>query len=794
MKSANGVLSVKSLVLAILSVLPLAAIAQGDDDVSVLTKPTNFVELGLGNVPNESYGFGQYNGLGKSGIFGIGGLNVQGGDAYGQGLGTRRWSIAGTNLGTDIRAAEASIRDQGHWLLGLNFVQQHHDIADFWTPMQGSMGGNIFTLPQGFGTVSTARPSTAIPYGTQTLTPTQVGYFHKVNVHTNRYNTGVTLGYNFNRQWDVRLDWNHIEQSGAKLISSGTDGNNKAVGATLAGYSTGREAIQMLMNPTDYTTDNFNLALNWAGAKAFFTAGYYGSRFVDNYSSVSFSNPYNSGKAPNGSLLGAPFPVDALSTPPSNDFNQVNFSGGYNLTPTTHLVGSYSYGRSTQNAGYVNQDQMQPDGLPVNSLHGKVIITHADLKLSNQTTRDLGLSAGINYNEHDNRTPAHIYSFFDLGTGPTTSISIPLSYRTTEGTLGADYRITSAQRLHFGYEYKETKRWCNSVLPVDPATGLPVGADVSATNAGYYQAVSVLACVAVPKAEENKFVLNYRANASDALDLSAGYTYSDRSSTVNPAFYSPLQGNSEGFENYNYQAFFDGSRREQLLKFGANFQATDKLNLSMDLRGTKDEYYDSVMGVQQGKSSSASLEAAYQISEATSASVYADWQYRSRDMVSASGRNSVGTAGLTGWSNNLIDKGSAFGANLKRSGLMHGKLDLKADVSYSLDKTHYNTQSYATTAIPGVTCVTTPGNSGYNCGATPNITSELLRASLTASYHIDRRSAVTVGYFYQKLNSNDYYYNYYQLGFTGTTTMPTNQPSPSYTENVVFVIYRYSFM
>ena len=97
MKSVNGVLSVKSLVLAILSVLPLVGFAQSDDDVSTLTKPTNFVELGLGNVPNDSYGFGQYNGLGRSGIFGIGGLSVQGGDAYGQGLGTRRWSIAGTS-------------------------------------------------------------------------------------------------------------------------------------------------------------------------------------------------------------------------------------------------------------------------------------------------------------------------------------------------------------------------------------------------------------------------------------------------------------------------------------------------------------------------------------------------------------------------------------------------------------------------------------------------------------------------------------------------------------------------
>lgn len=793
MKSVNGVLSVKTLVLAILSVLPLVAFAQSDDDVSILTKPTNYVELGMGNVSSDSYGFGQYNGLGKSGIFGIGALNIQGGDAYGQGLGTRRWSIAAENLGTDIRSVDATIRDQGHWMFGLDFAQQHHNIADFWTPLQGSMGGNAFTMPEAFGTVNTSRPSTAIPYGTQLLTPTQVGYFHKVNVHTDRYNTGVTFGYNFNPQWNVKLDWKHIEQSGAKLISSGTDANNTSAGATLAGYGTGGERIQMLMNPTDYTTDNIDFAVNWAGAKAFFTAGYYGSRFVDNYSSVSFPNPFDTGSSPTGSLLGAPYPVDALSTPPSNDFNQVNFSGGYNVTPTTHMVGGYSYGRNTQNAGFVNQDQMVPGGLPGNSLHGKVITTHADLKLTNQTTKDLNLSAGINYNEHDNQTPAYTYEFLNLGGDPQTSFSIPLSYKTTQGKLDADYRITSSQRLHFGYEYQDKKRWCNTAVPVDPVTGIPVGAEVSATNTGYFQAVAVLACVAVPKEELNKFDVNYRANATDALNFNAGYSYSDRSSTVNPAFYSPLQANSEGFENYNYQAFFDGSRRQQMLKAGVNYQATDKLNLSMDMRGTKDEYYDSVMGVQQGKSSSVNLDATYQISEKTSASVYANWQYRSRDMVSASGRNSVGTAGLRGWSNNLMDKGSAFGANLQHSGLMHGKLDLKAEAFYSMDKTRYNTQSYTTAAISGVACATTPGNSGYNCGSTPNVTSELLRASLTANYHIDRRSSVTLGYYFQKLNSNDYYYNYYQLGSTGTTTMPTNQLSPSYTENVVFAAYRYSF-
>lgn len=786
MKSVNGVLSVKSLVLAILAVLPLVAFAQSDDDVSILTRPTNFVEFGIGNVPNSSYNFGQYNGLGKSGLFGIGSLNIQGGDAYGQGLGTRRWSIAGTNLGTDNRAVEASIRDQGQWMVGLNFAQQHHDIADFWTPLQGDMGSNAFTLPAAFGTVSTARPTTALPYGTQTLTPSQVATFHKVNVHTDRYNTGVTVGYNLNRQWDVQLEWNHIEQTGAKQISSGTDENNLPSGATLAGYGTAGEAIQMLMNPTNYTTDNVNVALNWAGPKAFFTATYYGSHFVDNNSIVSFPNPFNTGKSPNGSLLGALYPVDALSTPPSNDFNQVNFTGGYNLTPTTHLVGGYSYGRNTQNMGYVNQDQMLSGGLPVNSLNGKVIMTHADLKLTNQTTKDLTLSAGVNYNKHDNKTSSYTYSFFNLGGEEQASVNTPLSYSTTHGTLGADYRIDSNQRIRLGYEYERTRRWCNNAL-ANQTQG-----DVSGTNAGYYTTAS---CVQIPTNEENKFVVNYRLTANDDVNFNAGYSYSDRNATVNSSFYNPMQMrfDTAGFENFGYRAYFDASRTQHLFKAGVNWQATQKLNISLDGRGTRDDYNDSPLGVQQGKSSSANLDAAYQVSEKTSASVYANWQYRSRDMVTASGRNAVSTVGLKGFSNDLADRGSAFGFDVKHDGLMHGKIDLKADVSYSLDTTHYNTQSFATAAIPGVVCATVPGNAGYNCGSTPNVRSELMRAVLTANYRIDNRSALTVGYIFEKLNSNDYYYNYYQLGSTGTTTMPTNQLNPSYTENIVFVTYRYTF-
>ncbi|HUW53715.1 MAG TPA: MtrB/PioB family decaheme-associated outer membrane protein [Rhodanobacter sp.] len=780
MKSVNGVLSVKSLALAIMAVLPLVAFAQ-DDDVSILTRPTNFIEVGGVYADQNSAEFGQYNGLNKSRAYLLGNFSVRGGDAYGQGTGTNLWSIEGTDLGTTSRSLDATIRNQGKWMFGVSYDQLHHNIGDgdtYETPLQGSMGGNVFTMPAGFGVVSTGRPTVPAAYGTQVLTPAQQAFFHRVNVHSDRDNSGFTFGYNFNPQWNVQFNWNHVEQSGAKLIAAATDKNNTSDGFALAGYSLGGESIQIIMNPTDYTTDNMDLALNWAGAKAFFTVGYFGSRFRDNNQSVSFPNPYTGSNVVNGTTLNGAYPVDALSTMPNNNFNQANLSGGYSLTPTTKLVGGYSYGRNTQNAGYINQDQMVPGGLPVNSLRGRVIITHYDLKLTNQTTKDLSLSIGGNYNKRDNKTPSYTYDFFNLGGDEQTVVNIPLSYSTTKGALAADYRISGNQHLHAAYEYEKTSRWCNNAL-ANNAQG-----ELSATNAGYYTTAS---CVQVPRNEENKFVVNYRLNASDDLNFNAGYAYANRNATVNSSFYNPMQGNSEGFEDFGYRAFFDASRREHMLKAGANWQATQKLSFSLDGRGTYDDYNDSPLGVQQGHSASLNFDSTYAFSDKATVSAYASWQRRTRGLLSASGRNAVAPLPNT-WTNDLTDKGTTVGFTAKRSGLMAGKLQLTADLSYSLDKTDYYTALNYTNA----SC-TAPSNGGYNCGPVPEIRSALSRAKLTANYAIDMKSTIAFGYIYEKLNSNDYLYNYYQLGFTGTTTIPTNQKSPSYTENVLFVAYRYSF-
>ena len=61
---------------------------------------------------------------------------------------------------------------------------------------------------------------------------------------------------------------------------------------------------------------------------------------------------------------------------------------------------------------------------------------------------------------------------------------------------------------------------------------------------------------------------------------------------------------------------------------------------------------------------------------------------------------------------------------------------------------------------------------------------------LQGTYKIDKTQSVALQYMFQHLSSNDYYYNGYQLGYTPTSVMPSQQQSPNYNVNVIMLMYR----
>ena len=806
--------------LMVLLAMPLTSYAE-DEEVAALTHPTSSAEIGAEYVSRDSAKFGEYNGLNKKGADLIGNFNVRGGDAYNShdgGDGTHRWEFKGADLGTTSRAVSGNLSNQGKWSFGIGYDELRHNTADtYQTPYLGSMGGNNFSLPANFGVISTtAKPTIppGSPYsagvapgtafltapGSNVLTAAQLAAFNTKDVYNDRDNASFNAKYLFDTHWDVKFDYNHLVQSGAKLMGVADDQINGV--STIALEPAGQTPV-VIMNPTNYTTDTFNLGLNWKDDRAHVSASYYGSMFRDGYNSVSFDNPFQ--KAAPGTAGISPNLQDTMSTMPSNDFHQLNLIGGYDFTSATKLAGGLSYGRNTQNDTYSNSGLMAVGGLPQNSLNGLVVTTHADMKLTNQTTKDLLLSAGLKYNERDNQTASNSYTFYTINESPLNtaapalpgiSVNAPMSNRKTQLELAGDYRIDKDQKLRLSYEHEQIKRWCDNAA----ANNMQGTTNVAYNGPWTY---SVATCAQVPNSKEDKLAANYKLKVSDDVNFSAGYGYSDRKADISPSFYNPMQAlgggaNGEGFEVAGFVAYFDASRKEQLLKSGVNWQASEKLSVALNGRYTDDKY-DSTYGVQKGDSWSLNLDSTYSYSENSSLSAYVTSQNSSRDMNNLQGAV-ITTANATRlnvpvgatWTNKLKENDTTLGLGSKLAGLMDKKLVLTGDLTYSLGKSSYGTQfNYAAATNPGGLTCSSP--QFETCGNLPDIKNTMVQLRLAGSYKIDKASRVIAQYVYQHLKSSDYFYNAYQYGSTPSSLLPTNQQAPSYTVNAVGIAYVLEF-
>jgi MtrB/PioB family decaheme-associated outer membrane protein len=763
-------------VLLAVCLLPMTAVAaEGDADVTALTQPVSSIEVGAEYVSDSSDKFGEYNGLNKSGAYVIGNFSVRGGDGYQGyqgGSGTTRWAITGSDLGTTSRVLDASVSDQGRWSLGLGYDQlRHYYTESYQTPFEGSLGGNSFLLPPTFGVIASTEGGDA-GTGTQALTANQLSFFHNENVHSGRQNLSFAAGYDLGREWSAQFNYNRLNQSGAKLI-----GGSFSPDASGAG---GGEDTGTFMNPTHYKTDTFEFAINGVSDRWNLTASYFASLFTDDYSSVSFSNPFvDSAASPavTGTLPdGGVFPVDTYATPPNSNFQQFDMSGGFAISPNTSLAGGLSYGRNTQNSGFIN-DPLFDSVLPRSSLDGLVVTTHADLKLTSQAIKDLTLSAGLKFNERDNLTPSETFSQFVSIAGDQwgSVVNTPVSNKKTEVELAGNYRINSMQSFRLAYDYAAISRWCHNALANNAQSSDP------AAPAGYY---TMAACVEVPDSGENKFSANYKLTAAEQVRFHAGYSYADRHVDINSSYYNPMQTSADGFQNFGYVPYFDADRTEQVGKAGFDWEVNDKVDVGLDGRYIHDQY-GSALGVQTAHTWAASLDVVYNYSAKGSVSGYLTVQGRQRDLLSgAEGSPLEPPPSL--WSNRLKDDSDTIGFDAKYRGLLNDRLQVGGDVSYSSDRSVYSTSLVNYTSV-----LCTPY--GISCGTLPTIKNDSLRLKLTAIYQASASNRFALRYLYAKLSSTDYYYSAYQLGSTDVAVLPTNQATPSYSVSVVSVSYIHTF-
>ena len=587
-------------------------------------------------------------------------------------------------------------------------------------------------------------------------------------------------GLNLNPQWEVKLNYNRLNQSGAKLMGFGMMANPAGANG---------QFVSILPSPTEYKTDTVNLSLNWAGEKAHFTTSYFGSFFHNDYDRINFQT---------FAFAGANA-MQTMSTPPGNMFHQLNVAGGYSLRPKTKLVANLSYATNSQNQAYVVDPFMQitpsaAAGNTLTSADARVNTTHADFKITDNSNKDLTLSAGLKFDERNNRTASNIYNFnaisgaaADVANYPNT----PLSFRKAQLELAGDYRLKKDHYVRLAYTHEDISRWCNQY----------------GVNARYPAGTN---CVVADGSKEDKLDGTYRLNAYENVNLRFGYTYSNRRADSDPfarAAFVGTNGVVNGISNpgqnagdfIGFHPFIDASRTQQALKANANWEVGERTSLGVGGRYT-DDSYNTPLGMQKGNTWSINLDSTYRYNETGSWSAYATHQYRSRSMTdqqrtSASASAATATAiavpaGAT-WTDKLTDKDITLGLGVRDTGLFSGRLDLSGDLSYSWASSGYVTQfNYSTTTTGGLTCA---APSILSCGAAPDVRTTITQLKLAGVYQVDKRSKIALRYIYQLLSGADYYYNGYQLDATPTQVMPTNQQLGTHVINVFALSYIYNY-
>ena len=779
MKVQSHNLRLSTIAVAVSGVL-LSLTAKADDlEIKALTQPANSVEVGVITPSKTSAKFGEYNGLNTSASRLIGGINLRGGTAYSNNElgGLERWSLQATDIGLSSGSAEFSASEQGQWSYKLGFdALRHHLDSSYQTPYLGAIGGNLFSLPSDFGVAATAGA------GTNVLNANQLAAFHNLDIASTRKNSSLSASLAIDARNNLSFDFNHLAQSGAKLMGFGVAGVGGATG----------EAVTVLPMPTSSKTDTLTVAWNWKGETAHFTASYFGSFYTDDYDRVNFQS-----FAGTSAYTGA---LQAMTTPPSNSFNQLNLQGGYALAPLTKLVANLSYGRNTQNSAFVAPETgLIVVASPMTSLNGEVINTHADVKVTDRSNKDWTLSAGLKFDERDNQTTSYMQNFNAIS-GQHTALypNTPLSNKKSQLELAGDYRIKAGQSTRMSYVHEDVERWCNSYAV---GVAYPAG-----TN-----------CVTAQSSKDDRVEAAYRLKANETVDLRLGLGYSDRQTTTDPyaisnfistngAVPGPVPSpnltpkGQNGGDYYGFYPFFSASRTQQFVKGQVNWEASDQLSVGLSSKYTEDKYGAGTYGVQNGNTWSFNADASYAYQENGAFYAYATKQHRQRELTSLQ-RNTVtaGAASATAiaipatasWTNLLKDNDTTVGVGVKQTGLMGGKLELSGDVAYSLGTGAYGTVlNYATTTTGGLSCSAAAINS---CGQLPDIRSHFGQVKLAGSYQVDKASKVTLRYAYQKLTSSDFYYNGYQYGFTPATLIPTNQAAPSYKANALAVTLTHNF-
>lgn len=694
----------------------VTAQAQSDPEQAKLVEAT--VSVGLGLVDGSSFDralFGQYNGLHSDrnlvGMLGI--------DYSLRNPATSTWvDFQGDNLLGDSRELHLVWKRPGEWKFTADYGELTR--SDPNTVNTGLLGAGT-TTPQ------------------VVLVP--VGAGSDFELKTKRTGLGIGFAKQINPAWQFEIDLKSENKKGSRLFGVGMNCPSPidlSCGST-TGINTGW-ALLMLPEPIDSNHSQVEARVSYGKEKLRLSLGYYGSFYRNSNTSLtpgvppSLNNP-----------LGGPLPLSVglgglLSQPlalsPDNQAHQIDLTGSYDFSRTTHGTFKLAYASATQ-----DDDFAVPGGPPgVGNLAGKVTTTMAKIGITSRPIPKLSLIADLRYEDKDDQTPIRCYN--PLGSVPPCVITDPNGFTNrnlpqikTQGKMQASWQFSS--------DYRGT-----------------LGADYEAIDRGVFTASSAVSGISAlrQKTQETGLRAELRRrmseNFSGAITLSSSQR--DGSNWLRDNSGRGVTEVTDPTTGFLPSAIFMPSladRQRDKVKFFADWQPSEKLTLQFSAEESKDKF---------------STPSSYGLHDSRTNQFGVDWTYAQSFAWNFNGYVSQGIQTFNqsryqgyvmAFENTNLSAGVGF------TGKVSGQLQVGGMVTYSDDKSVYaqsldaNAGTFNSAALAAA-------------GGLPDVSYRQTALKLFGQYALDKRSAIRVDLVHQRTDTNDWAWAYNGVPFTysdGTT-------------------------
>ena len=748
----------KKLTLAVLLALgvPLPALAQSEDeDLRELTQVRSTVEAGVGYVDEDARKFGEYTGLDEKGAYFLGGVDMMRRTP----TDTYYWILRGRDLGLASRNLFVESGRQGSWRVWGEYDELPKYGEAFLTPFLGVGSGHL-TLPSGFEGLTTADTANT-PAGFALRESKVNPFLQEAHLEQERTNYKFGVGGQLTKQLSANASFRREDKEGLKLFGG------------VVGNSGGNPRAILVPEPVDYSTTHLEATLAWRTPALQLEGGWYQSKFENDHKALTWQNPFAAitGWAP---AAGFPTGFGQAALPPDNEYNRLSLQGGYNFTSHTRVSFTFERGRMEQNDAFlpytVNPALTVAVPLPRESADARIDSTIAAVNFSAQPLRKLHLHAQFRYEDFDNKTPQATYVYIGgdstnqatPGLTDRTRVNLPLSTTKTVYKLGGNYEFLPRTKLKFAYDYDEDER---TFAEVD-------------------------------KNKQHLVMLGVRRSLTDGVNGEVSWSRSERTGADNwcyncayltsfaPGFTGPQAANNTNWDNLPLLRRFNYANRDRdKIRFQLTASPHEAVQLQVFADYIEDDYTDTVIGLQKGRTGSLTAEASFTPSERLSGHVFytrdrAKYEQWGRSFNSAS-KPTAGFAESTpnDWFNSGEDEGDTFGIG-GRFVVIPKVAEVGLDASYSKMVGRISTETG-----PGLTPAGLP---------LPDLHTKLKVLQVYGKYQVRRDLALKLSWWYQKLETNDWQWDTFgPVGIPNVITAGT--VSPDYAVNFVGLTAIYQF-